>query len=122
MRRVLVIDDEQSYRKHLKRALREDGYRVEVAANQQEARDLASLFRPDVVIADWMLKDDVNGFELAEWFREVNPDLRVVLITGLPTASLKPGGPQGGRVELLQKPFRMGALLDAVHRVTGSES
>ena len=122
MRRVLVIDDEQSYRKHLKRALCEDGYRVEVAANPREARDLALLFRPDVVITDWMLKDDVNGLELADWFREVNPELSVVLITGFPMASLKPDEARGGRLEFLEKPFRMETLLDAVRRVARSET
>jgi DNA-binding NtrC family response regulator len=122
MRSVLVIDDEPSYRKHLKRALCEDGYRVEVAANQKEARALAFRIRPDVVIADWMLKDDVNGLELADRLREANPELRVVLITGFPAASLKPDEARGGHLELLEKPFRMEALLDAVRRVAVGEA
>ncbi len=118
MHRVLVVDDEIAYRAHLKRGLTEGGFAVAVAASEREALELAPRFRPDVVVADWLLGDDANGLQLARAMQDDNPGLRIIIITGFPTDSLRERARQASVFAFLEKPFRMGALLDAVERAT----
>ena len=66
MPRILIVDDEPGYRKHLSRELIGDGYDVETATRGREALEIARRFQPDVLIADWMLKTNLHGLEIGE--------------------------------------------------------
>jgi DNA-binding response OmpR family regulator len=54
-RRVLVIDDSTTFRKQLRRALEDDGHRVDEAASGEEGLALASALCPDAVVVDGLL-------------------------------------------------------------------
>jgi DNA-binding response OmpR family regulator len=55
MLKVLIVDDEPSYREYLERYLSRSGYEVRSASGAAEAVAIARELRPDVVLADWML-------------------------------------------------------------------
>ncbi len=52
MKKILVVDDEESIRFLFKEELEEEGFRVEVASNGKEALEMLPELRPDLVTLD----------------------------------------------------------------------
>lgn len=63
--RVLVVDDEAANRDWLDEVLESAGYAVTLATGGQEAIDLATSSKPDVVMLD-LLMPGVNGFDVVQ--------------------------------------------------------
>jgi signal transduction histidine kinase/CheY-like chemotaxis protein len=63
--RVLVVDDEAANRDWLKEVLEAAGYAVTLAAGGQEAIDVVTVSKPDVVMLD-LLMPGVNGFDVVQ--------------------------------------------------------
>jgi DNA-binding response OmpR family regulator len=120
MSKVLVVDDEVRYREHIGRALARDGHDVRTAGSGREAIAFGSQFRPEVLIADWMLKDHLHGLHVSEALRAVVPDLETILITGFPTSDLRNDARSLQVSEFFEKPFEMARLRDAVRAVTAT--
>ncbi|MCK4343360.1 MAG: response regulator [Phycisphaerae bacterium] len=121
MSKVLVVDDEPRYREHISRALSRDGHEVLTAANGRDAVSVGSQFRPDVLVADWMLKNHLHGLHVSEALRVVVPKLETILITGFPASDLREDARSLQVSEFIEKPFEMARLRDAVRAVgTGS--
>jgi CheY-like chemotaxis protein len=81
---ILHVEDEQAVRDAVSMLLRAHGYFVTGAASGPEALQLASEgLRPDVLIVDFNLDDEMNGAEVAEKIRRI---LRytppVIMLTG----------------------------------------
>ena len=70
--RILVVDDEQAVREALDRALRLDGYEVDLAADGVEALALVSKRPPDAVILDLMMPL-IDGLEVCRRARRWRP-------------------------------------------------
>ena len=68
-KRILIVDDEPTYREYLERFLIRDGLEVRTAETGAEAIELAREFTPDLLLADWMLRCDMHGIEVAEAIR-----------------------------------------------------
>jgi two-component system, OmpR family, KDP operon response regulator KdpE len=66
--RVLVVDDEQSIRRAVGRALAARGYRVELATDGEEALAVAAAFQPDLVVLDLNLPA-LDGLEVCRQLR-----------------------------------------------------
>ena len=66
--RVLVVDDEQSIRRAVGRALASRGYRVELATDGEEALAVAAAFQPDLVVLDLNLPA-LDGLEVCRQLR-----------------------------------------------------
>jgi CheY-like chemotaxis protein len=81
---ILHIDDEKSVRDALAMLLRAHGYVVTSAASGPEALELAGEgVKPDVLIVDFNLDDEMNGAEVAEKIRGTLHYMPpVVLLTG----------------------------------------
>jgi DNA-binding response OmpR family regulator len=120
MVKVLVIDDEPAYRDSLRLLMPCEGFEVETAANAQEAFDVADRFRPDVLIVDWMLKDRTDGLDIAEKLRGSLEHLRVIVITGYPTATLEARIRNSPATQFLTKPFTLSDLIDAIYAAVES--
>ncbi len=84
MSKVMVVDDEVHLRVLYKTEFENEGYQVEVAANEQEAHSVIASFRPDVVILDIELGDG-NGLHLLKKIREVYRDCSIILHTAYST-------------------------------------
>jgi DNA-binding NarL/FixJ family response regulator len=80
--RVLIADDHHLFAEALTLTLRADS-RLQVAGharNGQEAIELASALRPDVVLMDLNMPV-LDGFEATKGVREVSPETQVVVVT-----------------------------------------
>lgn len=112
--RVLIVDDEPSYRDYLERFLIREGYEVRSAAGGQEALVVGKDFRPRVILADWMLKDHMHGLEVAETLREAEPELRILLMTGFPSAEIRKEAERAKVFRFLEKPFGLEEVAAAI--------
>ncbi len=121
--RILVVDDEPTYREYLGRFLCHQGMGVRMAETGMEAIAIGREFRPDVLLLDWMLRSEMQGIEVAAALREELPDLRILLMTGFSTVDVLE---EASRMEIegiLEKPFALGDLSRAIERaVTGRSS
>jgi two-component system, response regulator PdtaR len=80
---VLVVEDEALTRLDLVETLRTAGYDVLEASNASEAFGfLQSGKRIDVVITDIQLGGSLTGWDVAERFRAVRPDIPIVYTSG----------------------------------------
>jgi diguanylate cyclase (GGDEF)-like protein len=79
---VLVVDDEDSTRDALVGALASAGLRSAAAGSAAEALRLLPLHAPAVVVVDDQLPDS-SGFDLALAIKERDPEMPVLLLTGL---------------------------------------
>jgi two-component system, OmpR family, KDP operon response regulator KdpE len=66
--RVLVVDDEQSIRRAVGRALTARGYKVQLANDGEEALTAAAAFQPDLVVLDLNLPA-LDGLEVCRQLR-----------------------------------------------------
>jgi two-component system, OmpR family, response regulator len=112
--RVLIVDDEPTYREYLERFLARDGIDVRTAETGADAIRIAEEFGPDLLLADWMLRCEMHGIEVGEVLRERLPDLRILLMTGFPTADLEAEAARVGIDGVLEKPFGLEDLTGAI--------
>ena len=89
---VLHIEDDPQVRRAIATLLGADGYTLGAAASGTEALRLVSQgLRPDVLIVDFNLEDDLNGAEAAEQLRNaLGYALPIILLTGDPSNAEAP--------------------------------
>ena len=87
--KVLVLDDDPVARDIFSRVLRAEGYEVSSAGTAQQAIDMAESFKPQALVSDWMLKEELDGLDVARAIRDRQPELRIFFITGLPADHLR---------------------------------
>ncbi|MHB8995429.1 MAG: response regulator [Armatimonadota bacterium] len=79
-RRVLLVEDEKSIREALTHFLTRDGYEVCCAESGEQALELIPQGF-DVLLTDLAL-GSVNGYQVADRFRQICPGGRAILLTG----------------------------------------
>lgn len=119
MTRILVVDDEPSYRDSLELILSYEDYEVLTAADGGAALKAADSFLPHVLIVDWMLRGEMNGIGVTETLLLSNPDLRTIVITGYATPQLAAQIERIKGAEMLAKPFGVDEILAALESIVG---
>lgn len=111
MARILVVDDEEAYRRQLTIALTGEGHEVRVAASGREGIDVGTRFRPDLLLTDWMLRDDIHGLHVAHVLHAVLPEIRAFLMTGFLSDHLRHQADRARVMGIIEKPF----TLESIH-------
>lgn len=111
---VLVVDDEPILLDTVAQALRRSGYEVLVAANGDEALEIARRETFGLLVTD-LVMPGMDGISLAQRLRATRPDLPVLFITGYAGGDLAQRLPTDATV--LRKPFRALDLVTSVARL-----
>lgn len=101
--RLLLVDDDDVFRKRLALAMRSRGYEVETACNGAEAFELAADFEPRFAVIDLRMPDE-NGLQVVEKLRGILPDLRIVMLTGYGSIATAVEAVRLGAADYLTKP------------------
>jgi ATP-dependent Lon protease len=112
MRHVLIADDDVNVREILSALFRSRGYAADLVANGIDAvREFAC--RPyELVVTDYRMPG-MDGIEVAEAVRRLDPDARIVFMTADPLfASLRERIDMLAVERTIQKPFRIAEILD----------
>ena len=103
-RTVLLVDDDQSFRRVMEYQLHEDGYRVLTAANVAAALQHFKAETIDVVMTDVKMPG-ADGMELLARLKAMQPDLPVVMLTAHGTIGAAVEAMKCGAFDYLTKPF-----------------
>lgn len=116
IKEILVVDDEIGIRELLSEILFDEGYRVHLAENAEQARMFRQSKEPDLVLLDiWM--PDTDGLALLkEWMAERLLTMPVVMMSGHGTIETALEATRIGAVDFLEKPIALQKLLKTVAR------
>lgn len=84
---ILIVDDDEDILEGYKFIFDCEGFQSHTACNPEDALKLVSEERFSTVILDYMLPT-IRGDELAEKLRAVNPDIKIVIISGYNNAEV----------------------------------
>ncbi len=109
---ALVVEDEPALVTMLRYNLEKQGYRVEDAADGQEALNLIQEQKPDIVLLDWMLPT-LSGIEVCRRIRRepATRDLPVIMLTARTEDRDAVRALNTGADDYITKPFGIDALL-----------
>jgi DNA-binding NarL/FixJ family response regulator len=113
--RVLICDDAVAF-PDLFAAWMEDcdgADLVGTARNPEEAVELATKLRPDVIVLDHLLREETST-DLAPRLREVAPQAKVLLISGMPQATLSGFAAEAGADAYVSKALSAQDICSAV--------
>jgi len=110
---VLLVDDEPDFLRALSRYLNFGSHRVECLTSASQAIGRIREGGIDVVVSDISMPD-MSGLELLRAIREHEPDLPVVLVTGLPALESATEAIDHGAFKYLVKPIDPKALTSTV--------
>ena len=117
--KILVVDDETQVQEVICRTLTACGYTALPAGN---GRDALSLCRQrgdfDLVILDMMMPD-IGGRECLARLRELDPDLKVIIVTGFTANGSALELLKEGAREILEKPLDLKVLTEKVQKLLG---
>lgn len=115
MKKILLVDDNQSLAFLLQTMLREEGYEVELARDGGDGYLAYFHFDPDLVITDIQMPVE-NGLELIKHIRMHNPMVKTIYMSGDlgPFRSHLQEEKQRYRASFLEKPFSKVDLMSLV--------
>jgi two-component system, response regulator RegA len=111
---ILVIDDDPAFNRVLTRALGHRGYTVYGAADPESALALAREHEPEYVVLDLNIAGS-SGLRLIEPLLEVNPDCRILVLTGYASIATTVDAIKLGATQYLAKPADVDAILRALN-------
>jgi two-component system response regulator PilR (NtrC family) len=115
MAKLLIVDDEESYRQVLSVVFRAEGYAVETADDGRDALTHLEKNPCDVIISDVRMPD-MDGIALLKAVREMSADVGVVLTTAFGTIDTAREAFKLGADDFIQKPFNNEELKLIVRR------
>jgi len=115
MIRILLVDDEDSFRGTVSKRLSRRSMDVRTASDGREALDLLENHSVEVVVTDVKMPN-MNGIELLGRIKEKYPDIEVILLTGHVAASDGVEGIKGGAFDYLTKPVELEHLVSKIRQ------
>jgi two-component system cell cycle response regulator CpdR len=113
MQRILLAEDDSSMRAFLERALVKAGYEVISFENGADALDRLKE-EPFTLLLTDIVMPRMDGIELARRASELDPELKIMFITGFAAVTLNNESRPPKDARVLSKPFH---LKDLVHEV-----
>jgi DNA-binding NtrC family response regulator len=116
--RILLVEDRDSLRRMLERALAQEGYTVEPAADAVSGIRLVERQDFDVVLTDLKLPDG-TGLQVLAASRAAQPRVPVVVLTGFGTVATAVEAMKLGAFDFLEKPVAIDDLYRLIERAIG---
>ena len=113
---ILVVDDSGADRANLERIVSSAGCVVNTAANGRDALAAAKANPPDLIFLD-IVMPEMDGIELARRATQLDPDLKVMFITGFAAVALNPDSDAPKDAKVLSKPFHLRELVAEVEKM-----
>ena len=121
IRKILVVDDDDSVRDVAQLQLKSLGFTVVMASNGPDALEiLARTPDIDLLFTDVVMPGGLNGREVAEEARKIRPGLKVLFTSGYFEGALVRDGALETSVRLLVKPYRKKELAEKIEEVLAS--
>ncbi len=116
MRRILLAEDDDSMRGFLERALARAGYEVASFANGEDAYERLQQ-EPFTLLLTDIVMPRMDGIELARRASEIDPELKIMFITGFAAVILNCDVEAAKEAHVLSKPFHLKDLVNQVEQL-----
>ena len=113
---ILVVDDDTRIRELLRSYLRDNGFRVSVAANAQAAREKMAGLEFDLLVLDVMMPGE-SGVEFTQSLRDVTNNVPILMLSALSQSDDRIAGLASGSDDYLAKPFEPTELLLRIRNI-----
>jgi len=116
--RILVVEDEPAILNLVAKILKNQKFLVLAAAGPIQALEIAAQGdQPiDLLLSD-ILMPQMNGRDLANQFRSLHPNAKILLMSGYSADILSKDNPIGTEVQFIQKPFANSDLVAKVREM-----
>lgn len=134
MSRILVIDDEPSVRRALRRILEKAGHDIEEAADGAAGIIACSAAVPDLIITD-IIMPKMNGIDAITSIRQAHPAVRILAISGggnfepqaykpeaITTSAYLAAAERSGADAVMTKPFDRAQLMEKIDALLASRA
>jgi len=112
---IHVIDDEPVIHDVLGQLLTSEGYEVELSTSGEEALDKFAPRSADVILLD-LLMPGMDGIEVLQRLRTIDPIAAVIIITAYGSVESAIAAMKMGALDYIQKPFKHDDLLLTIER------
>jgi two-component system response regulator RegA len=112
-RRLLIVDDDEPFRKRLARAMEKRGFEVSTVATVAEGVELARRDQPPYAVFDLRLADG-SGLDIVGELRDARPDARIIVLTGYGNIATAVAAVKAGAIDYLPKPSDADAVAAAL--------
>ncbi|MFH1093820.1 MAG: sigma-54 dependent transcriptional regulator [Candidatus Omnitrophota bacterium] len=114
--KIMIVDDDASFRFLLIETLRKEGYTVVPASCGQEALDISAKQGPFDVITLDVKMPGMDGFEVLSKIKAINPEQLIVIITAYGAQKIAIEAIKKGAYDYFTKPFEIDELRLVVNR------
>jgi two-component system, cell cycle response regulator CpdR len=116
MPKILLAEDDNDMRRFLVKALENAGYDVidydnGMSAYRRLREEPFELLLTDIVMPE------MDGIELARRAAELDPDIKIMFITGFAAVALNPDSNAPKEAKVLSKPFHLRDLVNEVEKM-----
>ena len=112
--RVLLVEDDPLIREMVADGLHDEGFEVIQASDGSEALAWCGQRAADVLVTDIVLPGGINGWQIAECYRECDPNVPVIYATGFSPVEARP---VPGSLAL-RKPYHLSDVVSAIKKLT----
>ena len=114
--KILLAEDDHDMRRFLAKALQNAGYDVDSFDNGMSAYHRLREEPFELLLTD-IVMPEMDGIELARRATELDPDIKVMFITGFAAVALNPDNNAPPQAKILSKPFHLKDLVNEVQRL-----
>ena len=112
---ILLVDDDQEFRKAMKKMFERSGYSVTLAADGQEALNILSEDTFDLIISDLRMPN-LNGMQLMEELKKKGVKIPVIFITAFGEVESYMDLMNLGAFEYINKPVKGQEILNVARK------
>jgi len=122
LKKVLIVDDEETLTWSMARSLSKDkdNYEVLIANNGREALNFLEKNKIDLVISDIRMPD-INGLDLLVRIKKEYPQTKVIIMTAYGSADVQKEANQRGSLYYVEKPFEISDLRKIIIDLIGKK-
>ena len=114
---VLIVEDEIAVRDVAVQLFGDMGFSTLAAADGPSAIEILQDNQAiDLLFSDIVMPKGMSGLELAQYARQLRPDLKIILASGYPTKTLLAENTDRN-IEFIKKPYRIGDLLETLKQL-----
>jgi two-component system cell cycle response regulator CpdR len=114
--KIILAEDDNDMRRFLVKALENAGYDVASFDNGLSAYNRLREEPFELLLTD-IVMPEMDGIELARRATELDPDLKVMFITGFAAVALNPDSQAPREAKVLSKPFHLRDLVNEVDKM-----
>ncbi len=116
--RILIVEDDQTFRETVTEVLRDVGYKVKGARNLKKATRRLTKHNFDLVLTDVHIGNH-TGLEVLQVANQTRPGAKIVLMSAHADPQTVQQAMESGAARFLPKPFRVKELLQTIEEILG---